>query len=157
MEHNVNNGRYGKTNPPPDHTTHGLTDTPIYIVWQCMKSRCYNKEADNYKFYGARGITVCDEWKNDFIKFHEWAKDKWRKKLELDRIDSNGNYCPENCQFITHKENSRKTRRTVMSMDNARKIRELHKSKKYKRIELAEMFGCSIHVIKQVAYGRTWN
>lgn len=81
-------------------------DYKIYKCWNSMKQRCYNENNKAYKNYGARGITMYDEWKNNFLSFYEWAKDNgWKEGLELDRIDNNGNYEPSNCQFITQGEN----------------------------------------------------
>lgn len=70
-----------------------------------MKSRCSDiKDEHHYKHYFGRGITVCDEWKNDFMNFYNWSmKNGYSDDLELDRIDNDGNYEPSNCQWITHK------------------------------------------------------
>jgi hypothetical protein len=85
-----------------NRTTHGLIKHPLYRKWQDMKKRCYNKNVERYKSYGALGITVCDEWKNDFKAFYDWSMDNgWDGILQLDRKDVYGNYCPENCQYIS--------------------------------------------------------
>jgi hypothetical protein len=69
-----------------------------------MKTRCLNPKASNYKWYGGRGITVCSEWLI-FADFYSWAlKNGYEESLELDRIDNDKGYCPENCRWITHKE-----------------------------------------------------
>jgi len=72
--------------------------------------RCYKKENKQYKNYGGRGIKVCKEW-HDFIKFIEWAKDKWKQGLQIDRINNNKGYCPENCRFVHRTINTRNTRK----------------------------------------------
>ena len=65
-----------------------------------MKSRCYNPNVPNFKYYGGRGITVCDEWKESFQSFYEWAIESgYADKLTLDRKDGNGNYEPSNCRW----------------------------------------------------------
>lgn len=86
------------------HTTHNLVYSRIYSVWKGMKARCQNKNHTEYHNYGGRGIIVCDDWQ-DFIKFNEWANNTgYNDDLEIDRINVDGNYCPENCRWITHHE-----------------------------------------------------
>ena len=92
--------------------THGKTGSKLHNLWRCMKQRCYNKNKDNYKWYGGRGISVCDEWLNNFMSFYDWAiNNGYKDGLKIDRIDVNKNYCPENCRFITQKEQCRNTRK----------------------------------------------
>lgn len=84
------------------NTIHGMTKTRLYKTWQNMKDRCYNIKADNYCFYGPVGITICDEWKNDFIKFRDWALlNGYSDKLTIDRINPKENYEPNNCRWAT--------------------------------------------------------
>jgi hypothetical protein len=82
--------------------SHGGEGTPIYNVWHSMKSRCQTPSAGAYKRYGARGITVCKEWTDSFVKFRNWAKDAgYGEGLQLDRINNDGNYEPTNCRFVS--------------------------------------------------------
>lgn len=70
-----------------------------------MKDRCYNENNKKYRNYGGRGIVVCDEWKDDFGVFQEWAlQNGYNDELSIDRIDANGPYRPDNCQWATQKE-----------------------------------------------------
>lgn len=80
-----------------------------------MKTRCFNSKDDHFKDYGGRGISVCDEWKNDFKTFHDWALEKgYSDDLSIDRIDSNGNYEPSNCRWATSYEQTNNRRTTVI-------------------------------------------
>lgn len=98
-------------------TTHGGTKDPLYKVWHGMKARCRNPHSKAFKYYGEKGVKVCDEWL-DFKKFSDWASSSgYAKGLTLDRIDSNGNYCPENCRWITHSENSSRTARLFLTVN----------------------------------------
>lgn len=85
-------------------TTHGLAGTHLYAAWSSMKARCYNSNSHNYARYGARGIEVCDEWKNSFEEFGKWAlAHGYQDGLSIDRIDNDGNYCPDNCRWVDTK------------------------------------------------------
>lgn len=97
-----------KIRRPPIHS-HWL-----YHRWSEMHTRCYNKNRKDYKYYGGKGVRVCDKW-HDFWAFALWfckhlEKERNRKHIgplnfEVDRRDSFGDYCPKNCRLLTHKEN----------------------------------------------------
>lgn len=81
----------------------------LYWIWQDMKKRCYNPNCKCFKFYGGKGIGVCDDWKNSYLNFKKWAlSNGYADNLTIDRIDNNKNYQPSNCQWITQSENSKK-------------------------------------------------
>lgn len=85
----------------------------LYNVWTTMLHRCNDPKRKKYKDYGGRGISVCPEW-NDPNVFIDWAEQNgYEPGLQLDRIDNNGNYSPDNCRWLTPKENSRNRRNTV--------------------------------------------
>ena len=93
--------------------THGLPRDRLYIIWKGMRQRCRDPKKDHYDRYGGRGITVCEDWE-DYAVFHRWAlANGYRDDLTLDRIDVDGNYCPENCRWITQKEQMQNTRATI--------------------------------------------
>lgn len=84
---------------------HNLIEHTLYRKWQDMKKRCYNQKVDRYKNYGALGIKVCDEWKNNFLNFYNWSiTNGWSEGLTIEREDNYKNYCPENCKYVTHTE-----------------------------------------------------
>lgn len=95
------------------NTKHGLKKTRLYRLWNTIKRRCYNKNSEKYKNYGGREITMCDEWKNDFKVFHDWAyangydENAPKGSCTIDRINVNGNYEPSNCRWTTNKEQQR--------------------------------------------------
>lgn len=86
--------------------SHGLTTHPLYSVWRGMKRRCYKQSDRAYRWYGAHGVTVCDEWKENFKCFYDWAiVNGYKKGLELDRENVLLGYSPTNCRFITKLDN----------------------------------------------------
>ncbi len=93
---------------------HNLSKHPLYRIWAGMRNRCYNKKDKGYKDYGGRGIFVCDEWKNDFKPFYDWAISAgWKKGLKNDRRDNDKGYSPQNCRFVNDSVSMRNTRRNV--------------------------------------------
>lgn len=99
---------------------HGKCGSHLYTVWNVMRQRCNNPKNPGYRWYGGKGVRVCEEW-NDFSKFEKWAMENGfvyregvqrRHKFSIDRIDSNGNYCPENCRWITISENTKRAAKT---------------------------------------------
>ena len=111
---------------------HGKTKTKIYSIWGTMKDRCYRAKNKDYINYGGRGITVCDEWKKDFMSFYNWAIDNgYKEGLSIERIDVNKNYCPENCTWIPLKEQVKNKSNTVYFTYNGETQTALYWAKKY--------------------------
>ena len=96
-----------------------MKHTRIYEIWCGMKKRCYNENDRSYARYGGRGITVCEEWKNDFSAFYNWAmQNGYAENLTIDRIDNSKGYCPDNCRIATWSEqqnNSRNNHRITIN------------------------------------------
>jgi hypothetical protein len=90
---------------------HGGMGTRLYNIWKGMKKRCNNSNEPCYKYYGGKGIKVCDEWQVNFIAFRDWALNNgYADNLTIDRIDSDKNYEPSNCRWVTQAENARLSR-----------------------------------------------
>jgi len=80
-------------------------DRRILSIWTFMLARCYDPKHHSFSYYGGRGVVVCEEWRNDFLAFHDWAMEHgYREDLTLDRINPDGNYEPSNCRWATWEE-----------------------------------------------------
>lgn len=103
-------------------TTHGMTGTRLYVEWQNIKKRCLYSKSESYHKYGGRGISICEEWKNSFESFMDWAlSNGYTDELTIERIDVNGNYCPENCKWIPMVEQSKNLRKSLFLEHNGEK------------------------------------
>lgn len=125
--------------------------------WRNMKRRCSVEKQTGYKYYGGKGINVCKEWEESFIVFKKWAfENGYRVNLQLDRIDNNGNYSPENCRFVTQKTNLRNRSITKLSFNSAGSIRNLYASGKYTKTGLGKMFGVTRQTVTSVIKNEIW-
>ena len=89
---------------------HGMSASKLYRVYTAMRERCEKPTCAEYHRYGGRGITVCEEWRNNRNAFFEWAMASgYKEGLQIDRINNDGNYCPENCRWVTLKQNCNNT------------------------------------------------
>ena len=92
-------------------TMFGMSNERLYRIWHGMKRRCYDEKTQHYKDYGGRGITVCDEWRDNYFAFRLWAhQNGYQDNLSIDRINVDGNYEPNNCRWATWKEQNNNKR-----------------------------------------------
>ena len=138
--------RPGKYRIPSTH--------PLYRIWQGIQNRCYKPTTVGYKYYGGRGIKVCERWLGDngFNNFVEDMGDSYSNGLTIDRIDVNGNYEPNNCRWLTREENALTTRRMKLTKEKALEIRNSEKSAQ----ELAIDYNIRVDHVKQVLSNQIW-
>lgn len=142
---------------------HNIKHKNLLYVWRTMKQRCCCVTNRDYRLYGGRGITVCEEWKNDFFTFNEWAENNgYKKGLMLDRIDNNGNYEPSNCRWATSEEqaNNKRTNKYITINGDTKTLSQwckhfsVPKTKIASRLSLGwsveETFGLVTHEKKKV-------
>lgn len=121
--------KYGKASARGEQ--HGMSRTPLYNVWVAMKARIFNPNNRYYHYYGGRGLTINDEWLS-FGAFSEWAiANGYKKGLDLDRIDNEKGYAPENCRWVTHGVNLQNTRRKQEVLVNGERIAIAELAKRY--------------------------
>ena len=100
--------------PKDAAVTHNLSNTRIYNTWCCMKQRCLNANHKSYKNYGGRDISICKEWVESFERFYKWSlQHGYSDSLQLERKDNDGNYEPENCEWVNAKRQARNRRSNV--------------------------------------------
>lgn len=145
-------------------TVHGMCNTRLYHIWNAMKQRCENPKAINYKYYGAKGVSVCQEWRNNFRSFYSWAMAHgYENDLTLDRVDGSGNYEPSNCRWATAKEQQNNTSYTRLYTYNGETLSIMQWAEKtgipsnmlYKRIKRGWTIEKAIETKSLKKWGKT--
>ena len=133
-----------------------MSNDPLYSRWKAMRKRCRNKHNADYKYYGGKGVKVCEEW-NDFNNFKKWSIDNgYKSGLFLDRIDSNKDYSPENCQYITHEDNCRKKTKQKLKWDDVMTIRCSYQSGGITQQQIADEYNVSRSYIANILINNNW-
>ena len=130
--------------------------SPIHNRYIGMMQRCTDKNSISYKNYGARGITICKEWLN-FDNFAKWAMDNgFSVDLQLDRIDNNKGYSPDNCRFVTRSENMRNTRNNIHTEGSIAQMRKEYESGELSINQIAKKYSDSRGNIYNILKYRSW-
>ena len=141
----VKNGLIKSCGCQKGNRTHGLHDCRLYRIWQAMKSRCFNPNTPNYKYYGGKGVVVCEQWVNDFQSFYDWAMEHgYSEELTIDRMNVEGNYEPTNCRWVTMKEQCNKNNSRIYEI-------ELH-GEKYSLRDFTDIIGESYSKLQTKLY-----
>ena len=136
---------------------HGLRYLPVYRVYSHIMARCHNENAPNYKWYGARGVSVCREWRNHPAVFLEWALNNgYTEGLQIDRIDNDGNYEPGNCRFVTNRDNQRNKSTTKLTAKKVREIKALRQAG-HSFQKIGATLGVNRKTASDAFYGKTWS
>lgn len=138
-----------KENTIKSHITHGMSNSNLYRRWSHIKDRCINEQDQAYKDYGKRGITMCDEWLNDFQAFYDWSvKNGYQEDLTIDRIDNDKGYSPSNCRWVDRKTQAR-NRRTTKYITYKGETKPL--------AEWCEILNLKYNTIRDRIYRYNWN
>ena len=139
---------------------HNGSNSKLYHVWSEIKQRSFNIRYTRYKYYGGRGITICPEWtdkENGFINFREWSLNNgYAEGLWIDRKSNNGNYEPNNCRWVTPKENCNNRRGKKLSLKKANKIRSEYNTNNYTMKILAKKYKVTTSTIQSIIHNRIW-
>lgn len=135
--------------------THGCTGTPEHGVWLGMRKRCYQKTSISYKHYGGRGITICERWKDNFLSFLEDMGERPSNKHQIDRIDNDGNYSPDNCEWVTCKKNNQHKSNTKLTQEIVNNIRrDIKRGDKIK--DVAKNYSICERHVRDIKNYRRW-
>jgi hypothetical protein len=132
-----------------------MSNSPEYRVWYLMLERCYNKDNKNYKYYGGRGIIVCDEWKNSFEQFYKDMGPKPGEEYSIERINNNWGYSKSNCKWATNIEQAKNKRNNKLDKHKANRIREFYWAG-ISVIELAKSFNIGKSTVHSVLSRNSW-
>jgi len=139
-----------------EYKTWHARQPPEYKIWRGIKQRCTDSGCSCYKYYGARGISVSPLWVSSFRAFLSDMGPRPTSSHQIDRIDNDGDYTPENCRWVTRTENIRNCSQTKLSEDDVRVIKTLIHDGSMKQWDIADIFGVNQVTISDIKVGNTW-
>lgn len=126
----------------------------LFIIYCGMRSRCYNMKSNNFHLWGGKGVSICEEWINNYEAFRDWAlANGYKEGLSIDRKESDKNYEPSNCRWITQRENSSKGKMNLMRV---RLVRKLYETNIFSKERLAEIYGIRVGSVRNILSKKTW-
>jgi len=129
----------------------------LYGVFHSMKKRCYNPSHVSYPRYGGRGIVICACWLEHPESFYSWAfANGYQRGLQIDRIDNNGSYEPNNCRFVTRAQNQQHTRRSPYTQQDVAEIRRRWDNHIEMQKDMASRWGVDPSTISDICQRKTW-
>ncbi len=136
---------------------HGQTPESLYRRWITMKNKCYNHNNQWYKDYGGKGIRVCNEWRESFEPFREWAlANEYRESLMLSRKDITADFTPENCCFTKPIVTIEKRSTSKLSRQKAQEIKRLYQDGSLSQDQLAKKYGVNPSTISRIICNKAW-
>lgn len=130
--HTTSCGCYNRERVSQTASTHRLTNSRLYSIWENIVDRIENPNCKGYKYYGGRGIAICKEWRNDFKTFYDWSMSNgYQDNLTIDRINVDGNYEPSNCRWVTWEIQNSNKRNNHYEYINGQKYTVTQISKMY--------------------------
>jgi len=157
--HYMRFSRYGDANISKHHGYTCSTNSKkkkLYRAWRSIKNRCYNSKVPEYRHYGARGIILCEEWKNDFFTFAKYIGLPPTERHWIERINNNNNYEPGNVKWVLPKDNCRNRRNNVLNEDLVYVILDYLKKVDLKVTEIAKILEINIGTIHSIKYKKSW-
>ena len=136
--------------------THKLSKTRLYRIWIHMKTRCYNENHQHFKYYGGKGIKICDEWLSDNNLFFKWANDNgYTDFLSIERDDNDKDYAPSNCRWISQRQQVY-NRSNMLSKDVVIEIKEMIENK-MPNFEISTILKVSRCVVSKIKNGLSYS